>query len=136
MSDPVLELLIFYGGLGLFGAFALGYGLLVYRRGRRKVSVSVSDFEAANARAKLTGSRFPSVKMAWYDGEKGRVVVELEAGLQLSFPAKGVPGLGDVSPQDLGEIVVRPSGLGLHFPTIDADVYLPSLLERHAAPTA
>jgi len=136
MSDPILELLVFYGGLALFGAGALGYGLLVYRRGRRKVSVSVSDFEAANARAKLTRSRFPAAKMAWYDSEKGRVVVELDAGLQLSFPAKGVPGLDDASAQDLGEIVVSPSGLSLHFPTIDADIYLPSLLERHSSPTA
>lgn len=73
--------------------------------------------------------------MAWYDSENGRVVAELEAGLQLTFPAKDVPGLDDASPEDLDAIVVSPSGLGLHFPTIDADVYLPSLLERHAAPT-
>ena len=132
MSDPILQLLIFYGGPALFGALALGYGLLVYRRGRRKVRVSVSDFEAANARAKLTRSRFPAAKTAWYDDEKGRVVVELESGLQLSFSPKGVPGLDDASPEDLGEIVVSPSGLGLHFPKIDADVYMPALLSERA----
>ena len=61
-------------------AGALGYALFVYRRGQRKVVVTVSDFEAANARAKLMKSHFPSAKTAWYDDEKGRVIVEFEAG--------------------------------------------------------
>lgn len=134
MSDSILQMLILYGGLTIFMAGALGYALFVYRRGQRKVGVTVSDFEAANARAKLMKSRFPSAKAAWYDDEKGRVIVELEAGLELSFPPKGVHGLAEASPEDLREVVVSPSGLGLHFPKIDADVYLPALLEGHSGP--
>jgi hypothetical protein len=30
---------------------------------------------------------------------------------------------------DLGEIEISPSGLGIHFPKLDADLYLPALLE-------
>ena len=31
-------------------------------------------------------------------------------------------------PRDLQEIEISPSGFGLHFPKVDADVYLPGLL--------
>jgi hypothetical protein len=33
------------------------------------------------------------------------------------------------TPTDLGEIEISPSGFGLHFPRIDADLYIPALLE-------
>ena len=130
MSEPVLELLIFYGSLAIFGVLGLGYALFLYRRGRGTATVTAADFDAANARAEATRARFSAARAAWYDDEKGRVVVELENGLQLSFRPNGVPGLEGASPDDLREMVVSPSGLGLHFPRIDADVYLPALLGR------
>ena len=33
------------------------------------------------------------------------------------------------SPADLAEIKVSPAGLGLHWPKLDADVYVPALLQ-------
>lgn len=128
MSESVLQLLIFLGGLVIFGVAGFAYALLVYRRGRRAGTITTADFDAANARAEITRARFSAARVAWYDDEKGRVVVELETGLQLSFTPKGIPGLEGASPEDLREMVVSPSGLGLHFPRIDADVYLPALL--------
>lgn len=128
MSEPVLELLIFYGGLAIFGVAGLGYALFVCRRGRRSVTITAGDLDAANATAEITGERFSAARAACYDDENGRVELELENGLQLSFRPNGVPGLEGASPEDLREMVVSPSGLRLHFPRIDADVYLPALL--------
>jgi hypothetical protein len=39
-----------------------------------------------------------------------------------------IEGLQDAKPRDLQDIEITPSGFGLHFPRIDADVYLPGLL--------
>jgi len=39
----------------------------------------------------------------------------------------------NVSPDKLKQIEISPSGFGLHFPHIDADLYLPSLLNNRAA---
>ncbi|WP_324779770.1 DUF2442 domain-containing protein [Thiobacillus sedimenti] len=128
MSEPVLQLLIFYGGLAIFAVAGLGYALFVYRRGRSTATVTAADFGLANARAEVTRARFSAARAAWFDDENGRVVVELETGLQLSFRPNRVPGLEGTSPEDLREMVVSPSGLGLHLPRIDADVYLPALL--------
>ena len=38
-------------------------------------------------------------------------------------------GLSDASPDSLAEIEISPAGLGLHWPQLDADVYLPALLQ-------
>jgi Protein of unknown function (DUF2442) len=33
------------------------------------------------------------------------------------------------SPSDLADIEISPTGLGLHWPWLDADLYLPALME-------
>jgi len=58
-----------------------------------------------------------------------RVVVRLDSGLELAFPPHLAEGLDQAKPDDLVDIEISPSGLGLHFPKLDADLYLPALLE-------
>jgi len=66
---------------------------------------------------------------ARYDRRTSRVVVTLNTGVQLAFPAKLAEGLAGASPENLAEIEISPAGLGLHWPRIDADVYVPALLQ-------
>jgi len=56
-------------------------------------------------------------------------VVRLGSGIELKFAPRDVQGLEDATAQGLGTIEISPSGLGLYFPELDADVYLPALLE-------
>lgn len=65
---------------------------------------------------------------AQYDSASGHVVVRLSTGMALSFDARLAAGLGHAQPVDLLQIEVSPSGAGLHFPVLDADLYVPSLL--------
>jgi hypothetical protein len=44
------------------------------------------------------------------------------------FRQKTVQGLENAQPIDLAEIEISPSGLGLYFPRVDTDLYIPSLL--------
>ena len=55
------------------------------------------------------------------------MVVQLSTGIELTFPAALAEGLASASPGDLAEIEVSPSGLGLHWPRLDADLYVPAL---------
>lgn len=66
---------------------------------------------------------------ARYDRRIGRIVVTLQSGLELAFPARLAEGLETASVEDLSVIELSPSGLGLHWPKLDADLYVPSLLE-------
>jgi len=66
---------------------------------------------------------------ARYDRRTSRIVVNLNTGVQIAFPTRLAEGLADASPDDLAEIEVAPAGLGLHWPKLDADVYVPALLQ-------
>ena len=51
------------------------------------------------------------------------------SSITVSFKPQDAQGLDDAKPEQLAKIEISPSGLGLHFPKLDADLYLPSLLE-------
>jgi hypothetical protein len=54
---------------------------------------------------------------ARFDRRRGRIVVKLNTGVELAFPA------------ELAEVEITPSGLGLHWPKLDADLYVPALMQ-------
>lgn len=66
---------------------------------------------------------------ARYDRRTKRVIVRLHSGLELAIPPHLVEGLADATQDALAEIELSPSGLGLHWPQLDADLYVPALLE-------
>ena len=71
----------------------------------------------------------PRVVAARYDRRVARVMVTLSNGLELAFPPHLAEGLADAKPAELAVIEITPAGLGLHWPKLDADLYLPALLE-------
>jgi Protein of unknown function (DUF2442) len=71
----------------------------------------------------------PKAITARYYRATGRIVLHLSSKLDVSFLSHDVRGLENVKPSQLSEIEISPSGLGIHFPKLDADLYLPSLLE-------
>lgn len=87
------------------------------------------EVEAANKRAATRLSKTPTARSAHYDPRIDRLIIDLSSGLSISFTPRDAQGLEQAMPEQLTEIEISPSGLGLHFPAIDADVYLPGLLE-------
>ena len=66
---------------------------------------------------------------ARYDRRRSRVVVALNTGVELTFPARLAQGLADASADSLADIQISGAGLGLHWPRLDADLYLPALMQ-------
>lgn len=66
---------------------------------------------------------------ARYDRRRARVVIGLNTGVELTFPAGLAEGLADASPDSLAAIEISPAGLGLHWPKLDADLSVPGLLQ-------
>ncbi|MGL4715895.1 MAG: DUF2442 domain-containing protein [Aeromonas sp.] len=83
----------------------------------------------ANQRGAEARKSTPVATGARYDKRIGRVVIVLSSGLELAFAPHLAQGLETAKPSDLQEIEISPSGLGLHFPKLDADLYLPAMLE-------
>ena len=87
------------------------------------------ELETANKRAAARLSKTPIAVGAHYDRRIGRLVIDLSTGLQIAFKPHDAQGLEGAKPEQLANIEISPSGLGLHFPALDADLYLPGLLE-------
>jgi hypothetical protein len=64
-----------------------------------------------------------------YDRKSGHIIIHLSSKLILSFSPRDAQGLENARPSQLEEIEITPSGFGIHFPKLDADLYVPSLLE-------
>ena len=69
------------------------------------------------------------VVSARYDRRRSRIVVALNTGVEITFPTRLAQGLAEAAPEDLSEIEISPAGLGLHWPRLDADVYVPALMQ-------
>lgn len=65
---------------------------------------------------------------ARYDQRRSRVVVRLNTGVEVAFPTDMAEGLAGAAPDDLSRIEITPAGVGLHWPSLDVDLYLPALL--------
>ena len=86
-------------------------------------------FESANHHAATKKAAFPAVVSVRYDRRVARVVILLASGLELAFSPKNAQGLENAHPTDLMDAEITPSGLGVYFPSLDADLYIPALLE-------
>src|SRR5690606_26185555 len=67
-------------------------------------------------------------RSARYDAATGRIEVELTNGCLFAFPAELGQGLRGASAAQLAEVEVTPSGTGLHWESLDADLLVSSLL--------
>jgi len=87
------------------------------------------EFATATRRADKRRATGPIAVAARYDRRRDRVVVSLDSGLELTFPPRIAQGLEHALSADLAVIELSPSGFGIHFPKLDAHLYLPALLQ-------
>jgi Protein of unknown function (DUF2442) len=87
------------------------------------------QIEQANRRAREFAASHPRAVEARYDSRTGQIVVRLSSRLSVAFSPQDAEGLEGATPAQLEPIEISPSGFGLYFPKLDADLYLPALLE-------
>jgi hypothetical protein len=85
--------------------------------------------ETANRRAKKMQATLPRAVSAHYDRRIDRVLIQLSTGLDVGFSPKDAKGLENAKAAQLNPVEIYPSGFGIHFPKLGADLYLPPLLE-------
>ena len=91
------------------------------------MAISEQQYERAKADGEALRQQGHAVA-ARYDRRAERLVVSLHNGVELAVPVRLIEGLADATPHDLGNVEVTPSGLGLYWSVLDADVYIPALL--------
>ena len=93
------------------------------------MALTEAGLKQAEARMQKRRDTSPRAVSAHYDRRVGRVVIQLNTGVELGFPPSLAQGLAEARPKDLVDIEVSPAGTGLHFPQLDVDLYVPALLE-------
>lgn len=93
--------------------------------------IDADKSQTANAQVAARLAQSPTAVAARYDRRIGRVVISLSSGLDIAFKPHDAQGLAGAKPAQLAGIEISPSGLGIHFPALDADLYLPALLEGY-----
>jgi hypothetical protein len=93
------------------------------------MAITDSDRIAAEARMQAEPKIHPKAIRARYDRRVSRIVIGLDNGLELAFPPRLAQGLETASPTELANIEISPLGDGLHWPAIDAYLYVPALLQ-------
>lgn len=86
------------------------------------------DWEAANSRGQQTLAG-PLAASADYDAPAGEIIIHLNNGDALRIQTALLQGLGSASPAELADIHLGGRGTGLHFPRLDADFYIPALVD-------
>jgi hypothetical protein len=87
------------------------------------------EHERAEARSAKKQKSMPRAVKAWLDETQGCVIVELSSGRKISFDPRHTQDLQNAKLSDLREIKISPSGFGLYFPRVEADLYLPAILK-------
>lgn len=87
-----------------------------------------AEFEAAETRGREKLRIEPRATAARYDRETGRVVVELANGCTHIFPTRLAQELAGAGDDELAGVVVDGAGFNLHWPALDADLYVPALV--------
>lgn len=87
------------------------------------------NFEQSNERAKERQASRPRAVSANLDRRTKRLVIHLSSNVDVSFSPEDAEGLEDATLAQLQEIEISPSGFGIYFPKLDADLYLPAILE-------
>ena len=105
----------------------LGY---IGRVKRTRSSLTKSQNERAIARARRLREG-PLAKEVEYRSEPAldMFILKLTDGSRRMFPREDLQGLETGTPSQLGRVEIVGGGTGLHWPDLDADLYVPALLQ-------
>jgi uncharacterized protein RhaS with RHS repeats len=90
---------------------------------------SDDQFAAAEERGRAMLETQPRAQAVRYDAANDRVVVDLTNGATFAFPPALAQDLAGASAEDLAQAKISGAGFGLYWPTLDADLWVPGLME-------
>jgi len=103
---------------------------IVRKASRATVVTTNSEIDRAIARAKRRHDE-PLVTEAEYKSAPGLdlLILKLSDGRRCVIPREELQGLQSASKEQISDIEILGGGTGLHWPALDVDLYVPSLLQ-------
>jgi hypothetical protein len=88
----------------------------------------LAQVPAARERGRIARETEPRAVAARYNRRTKRIEVELTNGCLFAFPAELGQGLQAAGADQLAAVEITPTGDGLHWEELDADLYVPALV--------
>lgn len=92
------------------------------------MAITEQEFQAATRRGEELRRKGYAIR-AEYDSHLNKLIVDLDTGVTIMVPVHLIEELSDATADNLREIKISPAGTALHWPRLDADVYVPSLMQ-------
>lgn len=92
------------------------------------MAITENDLKAAEKRMQDRRDAGHAIS-AHYDTASERIVLGLSTGIEIAIPATRIEGLSAATKDARSEIEISEAGLGLYWPQLDVDVYMPGLLQ-------
>jgi hypothetical protein len=92
------------------------------------VDITERQMREAEERTRKHIAENPVAVSATFRPEDGRLAIELSNGASFAIPARFIQGLENASDDDLKIIEITASGMGVYFPSVDADILVLPLL--------
>ena len=96
--------------------------------GKHRIATTEDELDAALMRAKTTTREHVAVAVKFI-ADFRLLIVELSNHRRLALPIEEMQGLEGATPEQLAHIELLGGGTGIHFPDLDADFYVPALME-------
>ena len=93
------------------------------------MGITSKEFKEASEHMDALRASTPFATEARYDRKSKSVIIKLSNGLGIFFSPEDAQGLEGATAVQLSDVELTPSGLGLHFEKLDADLWIPALLE-------
>jgi hypothetical protein len=93
------------------------------------MGITSKEFKEAGERMDALRASTPFATAAHYDRKTRNIIVKLSSGVGLFFSPQDAQGLERGTAVQLSDIEISASGFGLHWPQLDADLWVPGLLE-------
>ena len=91
--------------------------------------LGISEIQLAEAEGRAKRRRLAIPLISRVQCTKAELAITFATGVSLRVPTHLIQGLADAPASALRDVEISPIGTGLHFPAIDADIYLPGLLK-------
>ena len=88
----------------------------------------LEQYQRAVEAALQASATEPQAVSVHYDDINRLIVIRLNSGASFSFPPDIAQGLAGASSEDLAAVEITPSGMGLHWKSLDTDFTVSGLL--------
>ena len=91
--------------------------------------VTEQEHDAATERGQQMLRDLPRATAVHFEPANRQITIALNRGFSIAFSPERSQDLANATPEQLGEVEISHPGFSIYFPRLDADLWVPSLVQ-------